>query len=321
MGFKSWCGEESLDALERLLRERVDGHRAVACKGKLATYIPALGDADPQHLGVAMCLADGRIVAAGDADVPFTLQSVSKVPALLLALMDHGPDTVFQHVGMEPTSEPFDSILKLELRDPAKPLNPMINAGAIAVTWLVAGETAEARIARLLSFVRRLCGNDAVAINERVYRSEWETGDRNRALAYFMRAIGALPREADVEEVLAVYFQQCAIEVTCADLARLGAVLAFDGVAPWSGEQLVPREVVRIARALMVTCGLYNESGRFAVQAGIPAKSGVSGAVLAAVPKRVGVGVYGPALDDKGNSVAGLSLLTDLARVLHLSLF
>jgi glutaminase len=305
--------------METLLARIVDECRPLAREGKVASYIPELAKGDPDALGIAVVDREGREWSAGDAGLPFTIQSISKVVTLLLAIADLGWERVSWKVGAEPTADAFNSIINLETKSPEKPLNPMINAGAIATAALVRGADAPEAFERILDFTRRLAGNPGIRVDEAAFRCERATGHRNRALAHFMRSTGAMDR--DVDEVLEVYFRQCAVQVNCRDIARIGAVLAFDGVAPWSGERLVVREAARIAKSIMVTCGLYDGSGDFAVRVGVPAKSGVGGGILAAAPRRFGLGVMGPALDSRGNSVAGLRVLERLSEELELSIF
>jgi glutaminase len=262
---------------------------------------------------------DGQRWSSGDFDKPFTMQSISKVPALMLAIMDNGEQKVFNKVGMEPTGDPFNSIIKLEIMKSSKPLNPMINAGAIAVDSMIAGSCVQDRLNRLIDFIRRLCHNDSIWFNHDVYISESNTGYRNRALANFMKDTDII--EGDVDEVLDLYFKQCSIEVTAVDIAMLGAVLAGDGISPVTGEVLVPRAIARLVKTFMVTCGMYDASGEFAVRVGLPAKSGVGGGILAAVPGKMGIGVYGPALDAKGNSAGGIKVLQHISKSLDLSIF
>ena len=297
----------------------VQACRAYAAEGRVATYIPELAHAPQQALGIMLHHKSGRTVSAGDSDMPFTLQSISKVFTLLLALMDRGEQAVFEKVGMEPTGDVFNSMLKLELVQPGKPFNPLINAGAIVISSLIRGDTPERKSERILSFIRELAGDDSPSFNESVYRSEAATANRNRSLAYFLKDNKVL--DEDVEPTLEVYFRQCAIEVTCAHIARMGLVLANDGVDPSSGRELLPKRFVRIAKSFMVTCGMYNASGEFAIQVGIPAKSGVAGGILAVVPGELGIGIIGPALNDKGNSTAGVHLLKRLSEQYDWSMF
>jgi glutaminase len=297
----------------------VEEAKQYARYGKVADYIPALGKADPNDLSVAICAPDGTVIDAGDTTHKVTLQSISKIIALALVLMDRGEQEVFKKVGMEPTGDPFNSIAKLEEVQPAKPLNPMINAGALAVTHMIAGASVEERFERLLQFVRKLAGNPTISYSEEVAQSEFETAFLNRSLCYFLKQHGII--NEDVEELMDLYTKQCAIEMTCIDLARIGLVFAMDGRDPFTDEQIMPLDVARICKTFMVTCGMYNASGEFAIKIGIPAKSGVSGGILAAVPGRFGIGIFGPALDEKGNSITGMKLLELLSKTYSLSIF
>jgi glutaminase len=287
--------------------------------GNVATYIPALGNANPDHIGIAIFDKENHLTYAGDAHVSFTLQSISKVLTLALALMDRGKDYVFRRVGMEPTGDPFNSIVKLETSNPSKPLNPMINAGALAVTNMIAGESNEEKVSRLLSFVREAANNPSISYSNEVAHSEFETAYLNRALCYYMKQNNIV--EGDVEDLLDLYTKQCAIEVNCLDLARIGLIFATGGYDPYRQQQIIPRDVTRICKTFMVTCGMYNESGEFAIKVGIPAKSGVAGGILGCVKDQLGVGIFGPSLDDKGNSIAGMKLLEILSEEEDWSMF
>ena len=294
----------------KLLETLVEKNKKYGNDGQLASYIPALLEANPNDLGVAIVDVEGRKYYAGQCEKNFTIQSISKVVSLILALGDNGRTNVFKRVDVEPTGDGFNSIVNLETKDKKRPYNPMINAGAIATTSLIYGEDGEDKLERIIKFMRKATNNPNISINEEVYVSERRTGDRNRALAYFMKSNGML--QGDVEEILELYFRQCSIEANAIDLAMFGSVLANDGVTPWNGERLMSRETCRIVKTIMVTCGMYDASGEFAVHIGIPAKSGVGGGILATVPRRMGIGVYGPALDKKGNSLAGIHVLKDL---------
>ncbi len=303
----------------KLLETLVEKNKEYGNDGQLASYIPALLEANPNDLGVAIVDVEGRKYYAGQCEKNFTIQSISKVVSLILALGDNGRTNVFKRVDVEPTGDGFNSIVNLETKDKKRPYNPMINAGAIATTSLIYGEDGEDKLERIIKFMRKATNNPNISINEEVYVSERRTGDRNRALAYFMKSNGML--QGDVEEILELYFRQCSIEANAIDLAMFGSVLANDGVTPWNGERLMSRETCRIVKTIMVTCGMYDASGEFAVHIGIPAKSGVGGGILATVPRRMGIGVYGPALDKKGNSLAGIHVLKDLSEELDLSIF
>lgn len=303
----------------RELEKLVEAAKKFTKNGKVADYIPELGKASPGDLSIAMSFVDGRCLSAGDVDKKFTLQSISKVLSLALVLMDRGIDPVFEKVGMEPTGDPFNSIAKLETMAPAKPLNPMINAGALVVTSMIKGNSVEERFNRLLSFVRKLADDPEIGHSEKVARSEFDTADLNRALCYFLKQHKVITE--DIESLMDLYTKQCAIEMDCHDLARIGMIFANDGAEPRSGKQLVPEDIARICKTFMVTCGMYNASGEFAIKIGIPAKSGVSGGIMGAVPGKFGIGIFGPALDEKGNSIAGIKLLELLSKNYRLSMF
>ncbi|QQK80649.1 glutaminase A [Salicibibacter cibi] len=297
----------------------VEEMRVFTEEGKIATYIPELRHADPDALACALYTKNGTCVSFGDKDRKFTLQSVSKVVALALAVMDSGEEQVFDKVGMEPTGGPFYSITRLELTSRSKPLNPMINAGALTVTSMIGGRTETEKVERLLRFIRELTGDDTTTYDRAVAASELKTADHNRALAYLLKGEGVI--DSDIESLLDVYTKQCALSMRCCDLARIGFIFGHEGRSPETGEQIVPVPVARMVKTFMVTCGMYNESGELAIKAGIPAKSGVSGAILGSVPNGMGIGVYSPALNEKGNSRAGVELLKRLSRHFSLSIF
>ncbi len=301
------------------MRKILDKNREKIQYGNLPTYIPELNKAKKDALGIYISMLDGTEVGAGDYEYKFTIQSISKVITLLIALEDRGPEYVFGKVGMEPTGDAFNSMMKLEIVRPSKPFNPMINAGAIAVTSMIKGNTQAERIKRIMDFFKLVTQNPDLRINESVYMSEKQTGDRNRAMAYFMKDVGII--ETDVEESLDLYFKQCSIEVTCKDIARIGLFLSNDGKLQSTGEQLISPTYSRMAKAFMVTCGMYNASGEFAINVGIPAKSGVGGGIMAVAPGKMGIGVLGPSLDEKGNSIAGREVLKDFSDEFNLSIF
>ncbi|MBN8234309.1 glutaminase A [Halobacillus kuroshimensis] len=306
------------DISEQVLNEWLDNVRPYAYDGQVADYIPALGRQNPEDLAVAIHYLDGDTVEAGQTEVRFTLQSISKVISLALALMDNGEEYVFDRVGMEPTGDPFHSIYRLE-QIPSKPLNPMINAGALAVTNMIHGATPDEKVGRLLSFVHDLTDDHSIRYNEEVASSEFETAFLNRSLLFYMKQHQIVT--GSVEETLDAYTKQCAIEVNVCQLARIGALLANEGRDISSGRRIIPKHLARICKTFMVTCGMYDASGSFAIKVGIPAKSGVSGSVLASLNNFGGIAVYGPSLDEKGNSVVGLKLLETLSNRYDLSIF
>lgn len=306
------------DITEDVLNDWLDNVRPYAYDGQVANYIPALSRQNPEDLAVAIHYVDGSTVEAGETEVRFTLQSISKVIALALALMDNGETYVFDRVGMEPTGDPFHSIYRLE-QHPSKPLNPMINAGALAVTNMIHGDTPDEKMGRLLSFVHDLTDDHSIGYNQEVAESEFDTSFLNRSLLFYMKQHQIVT--GSVEETLDAYTKQCAIEVNVCQLARIGALLANGGRDIESGRRIIPKHLARICKTFMVTCGMYDASGSFAIKVGIPAKSGVSGSVLASLNDFGGIAVYGPSLDEKGNSVVGLKLLETLSNRYDLSIF
>ena len=305
--------------MKSILKNTISSNKKYTSNGKVASYIPELKKANQDDLGICIIDKNNNMYCAGDYNKKFTIQSISKPIVLALALMDNEWEYVFSKVGMEPSGDPFNSIMKLETNDTKKPCNPMINAGAIATTALIKGKDLQEKEKRMISFFRKLAKNDSLQINEDVYKSEKLTGDRNRAMAYLLKNDGFI--DGDVEEVLDLYFKQCSIEIDCVDLARIGINLAMYGIDIESKERLISEKVSRMVKTFMVTCGMYDASGEFAIRVGIPAKSGVGGGIMASVPDIMGIGVYGPALDKKGNSIAGVKVLEDLSEKLELNIF
>ena len=273
--------------------------------GELANYIPELAAVDPDKLAASIVMVDGEQYAAGDSDVEFTIQSISKPFVYALALADRGYDDVLAKVGVEPSGEPFN---ELSLEDGSgKPLNPMINAGAITTHSLVGppGATQGERMERVISGLSAFAGR-RLSVNERVYESELEHAHRNYAIAHMLRGHGILTGDPTV--AVQGYTRQCSLMVTVKDLALMAATLANYGVHPVTGEQVVPKDVVRQVLSVMFTCGMYNAAGDWATQVGVPAKSGVGGGIIGAVPGQLGVATFSPRLDGHGNSVRGVEL-------------
>jgi glutaminase len=304
--------------MQELLSNLVEKYRKYSTKGKVADYIPGLSLANPWDLGIAVCGKDGKFFCSGDAGQLFTIQSISKIITLMLAILDNGEDYVFSKVGMEPTGDAFNSIQKLETCKSHRPYNPMINVGAIAVSSMIKGENSEDKFRRVLDFFKKISENPGLDYDKEIYLGEKTTGNRNRAMAYFMKNDGII--DGDVEEALDVYFKQCSIRVSAFDLAKIGLFLANDGIIG-TGERIISIHTAKIVKSLMITCGMYDGSGEFAVKVGIPSKSGVGGGILAVIPGKMGIGVYGPALDEKGNSIAGVALMEELSKELSLSIF
>lgn len=301
--------------IQQVLEEACTYAKSFLSQGKVATYIPELAKANPNHLGVCIVTKDGDVYHCGDWQEEFTIQSISKTMSLMLALETVGYDKVFSKVGVEPTGDAFNSIVKLETRD-LRPLNPMINAGAIATASCIAGEN---DFEKFLSYVRKLCKRDTIDINQEVYLSEKRSGMRNRSMAYLMQSDNIL--DCDAETALDLYFKMCSVKMNTFDLANYAVLLANDGVDPQSGDRIVESWIVRIVKTLMVTCGMYDGSGEFAMKVGIPAKSGVGGGIIASVEKKMGIAAYSPALDSKGNSVGAYHAVEYLSHHLNLHYF
>lgn len=308
-----------LEITQEMLEGILERSRPLIQKGHVATYIPELSNMNPNYLGLHIITCDGREYSAGDAGTGFTIQSIAKVITLLCCLLDSSSEEYLQKVTFEPTSDGFNTIQSLETKNFNRPLNPMINAGAIASIMFVQGDTPQDKFERVLSMTRTLAGNPQIAVNESVYRSESATGSRNRSLAYYMKSTGILT--GDVEEILDAYFKICSMSVTCIDLARIAGVIAKDGISPLTGQELFPAQIAKRLRTVMSLCGMYDESGEYAVNVGLPSKSGVGGGIMAAVPKKMGVCAFSPALNQKGSSVAGIKAMELLSRELELSIY
>ncbi len=296
--------------------QRVCSLLAPMSDGQVADYIPELSKANPDWLGICVATVDGRIYTAGDTDVPFTIQSVSKPFLYGYALREYGRDYVLSHVGVEPTGEAFNAIVLDEINN--RPFNPMVNAGAMAVAELMKGATPAEREDHLLELFGQFAGR-TLRVNDAVFLSEKETGHRNRAIAHMMlntKMIGSEP-----EALLDVYFKQCSIDVTCQDLAVMAATLANDGVNPKTGSRVLGPDHVRDVLTVMHSCGMYNYAGQWAFEVGVPAKSGVSGGVIAVIPGQIGIGVFSPRLDPHGNSVRGVQACKELSKEFGLHVF
>jgi len=289
----------------RLLHERF----ANLYDGAVATYIPELALADPSWFGISVATADGYVYEVGDTRQPFTIQSISKPFVYGLALEDRGKAAILERIGVEPTGDAFNEI---SLESPTgRPRNPMINAGAIAATSLVRGESAEDRWNRILALFSLYAGRK-LAINEAVYRSERETGHRNRAISHMLRNFEII--DHDPEPDLDLYFRQCSIDVDCRDLAIIGATLATGGVNPVTRERVIRADNVDEVLSVMTTCGMYDYAGEWVYRVGLPAKSGVAGGIVAVMPGQLAVAVFSPPLDQRGNSVRGVAVCGESKR-------
>ena len=304
--------------LDRVVKEIADEMRQRPDRGEVASYIPELARVDDKSFGLVVIDAEGNVAAGGDADTPFSIQSISKVFTLTLALGKVG-DRLWRRVGREPSGSAFNSIVQLEV-ERGIPRNPFINAGAIAVTDLIlSGHKPREALGEILRFMRFLAQDTTITIDEAVAASEQRTGFRNAALANYMKSFGVL--ENPVDYTLGVYFHHCAIAMSCRQLATAGRFLAHLGRDPSTGYSVVQPERARRINAVMLTCGHYDGSGEFAYRVGLPGKSGVGGGILAVAPGKASIAVWSPGLDASGNSHLGRIALEALTKRMGWSIF
>lgn len=293
---------------ERLV-DLVDEIRPQLWSGAVSTYLPQLSEGKVDELAVSLETVSGETISAGDSDVVFSIQSVAKVFSLLLAIHDRGAGHVFERVGRDQAPGAFNSLDTFKVAT-SIPVNPFVNSGALTIVDMLDGEDANVRVSRVLQLIRDLANNAAIDVNMDIAREEFSRSDRNRAICYVLRSCGLVT--SDVEDLLWAYCQLCAIEVNVADLARAGVFLARDARIR-SVEDLPHPKEVRAVQRLMLTTGMYTDSGRYACDVGIPAKCGVSGAMLGTLPDVGGIGVYGPALNGFSNSLGGTQLMEALS--------
>ena len=290
-------------------------------QGLLASYIPELAKKRSDLFAISITTIDGVTYSYGDSQELFTMQSTSKPFTYGQALMDHGKEFVHNRVGVEPSGEAFNSIIELE-KNTHRPFNPMINSGAIAVASMiqdkVEGPNLIKRDDRVLNLFSKLC-NRKLKIDDAVFSSEKKTAHRNRAIAHLLRHFEVIGD--DIEESLDLYFKQCSIDLNVIDLSQMAAVLANGGIQPVSKQKIYDKEIVSKMIGLMFTCGLYNSAGAWAFNVGIPAKSGVSGAIFAVIPGQMGISAYSPLIDEHGHSIRGTRALEEIAKKLNLNIF
>lgn len=300
-----------------LLEEILQQVRPLIGKGKVADYIPALADVPPDRLGIAICTLDGALYQAGDSQERFSIQSISKVLSLTLALTRYQDSEIWQRVGKEPSGQPFNSLLQLELEQ-GKPRNPFINAGALVVCDMLETRLTAPR-QRMLELVRELTQQQDIHYDRIVARSEFDHSARNAAIAWLMKSFGNFANQ--VPTVLQTYFHYCSITMTCAELARCFLYLANQGRGLVQAEALLTPKQARQINALMVTSGMYDGAGEFAWRVGMPGKSGVGGGIIAIIPGEMSIAVWSPELDASGNSLAGTAALELLAERIGRSIF
>ena len=314
---RGWLRNPTMEDVKQVFQEAFENGLKATSSGRCADYIPELAKADPDAFGIYALDEQGRNLAFGDVDSRFSIQSISKVINLAVCLKYRGFRDTFSHVMMEPSGDAFNSILKLDTRSNL-PFNPMINAGAIQTVSMLAEDFG---FEELLQFARQLCMDPDICLDEAVYHSERDTGDRNRAIAYLLKSKNVL--QSDPERTIDLYFRMCSLSVTAKSLAGLGIMLANEGVDPFTQKHWLAPEYVRTIKSIMFTCGMYDFSGEFGVRVGIPAKSGVGGGLVCAVKVKgpYGIGLYGPALDQFGNSVAAVSAMEHISHRLGLHVF
>lgn len=303
-------GNDMLDAL-------LEQVRPLLGRGKVADYIPALAKVSGDKLGIAISTVNGEHYQAGDADERFSIQSLSKVLSLTVAMNHYEEAEIWTRVGKDPSGQPFNSLLQLEIEQ-GKPRNPFINAGALVVCDMLQSRLSAPR-QRMLEIVRRLSGSPDISFDSVVARSEFEHSARNAAIAWLMKSFGNFHN--DVTTVLQNYFHYCALRMSCVELARTFLFLASQGQAPASQIPMLSAQQTRQVNALMATSGMYQNAGEFAWRVGLPAKSGVGGGIVAIVPHEMAIAVWSPALDEAGNSLAGIALLEALTQRLGRSVY
>ncbi|MDH2067039.1 glutaminase B [Pantoea sp. GD03673] len=299
-----------------LLQAILEQVRPLVHRGKVADYIPALADVSADNLAIAVCLRDGTLFQAGDAETRFSIQSISKALSLTVALTRYDDSEIWQRVGKEPSGQPFNSLVQLELEQ-GKPRNPFINAGALVICDLLETRLTAPR-QRMLEIVRQLSQQPDINYDRYVARSEFEHSARNAAIAWLMKSFGNF--DNDVTSVMQTYFHYCSLSMNCVELARTFVYLANQGKTLEGSQMITPRQARQI-NALMITSGMYDGAGEFAWRVGMPAKSGVGGGIIAVIPGEMSIAVWSPGLDSAGNSLAGTAVLELLTEKLGRSIF
>lgn len=304
--------------MENKLRKIIENNRGLYNEGKVADYIPALKNANIKDCGLTLIDKEMNIYSVGDYDKKFTMQSISKVVVLMQAILDKGIDRVFQTTGYEGSEEPFNAISYLGEESTSKTINPMMNSGAISVTSLVDGE-GEEKFNKILSLVRTLARNPNIDYDREVYLSEKSTGDRNRAIYYIMKSKGIIDDKEGL--VLDTYFKQCSISIDTVDLANIGMSISNRFKNIDLHKNVDKERLSKLLVAIMTHSGMYNFSGEWSVNVGIPSKSGVAGGILSVIPNKYGIGFFGPSLDNNGNPLVGYKVLKDLSKDLNLNIY
>lgn len=284
-------------------------------KGEVASYIPELSNVDADGFALSIVTTSGDIYNFGDYEKIFSLQSISKVFTLMMALKDNPVEEVFSKVGTEPTRYEFNSLIPIDERA----ANPFINAGAITTTSLIRGKCSKEKFDRVIELMKIMANGEKIEFLEDIYKSEISSTDRNKAIAYYLKSKNIFDQDAN--EVLDLYVRICAIGANVTSLANIGAILANEGFDIYSSNLIIPQNIVQMTIAQMASCGMYEKSGEYLMKVGIPSKSGVGGGILGVVPNKCGICVYSPRLDESGNSVVGKALLKILSADLGLNIF
>lgn len=301
--------------IDRRIRQSIVKSEKAIGKGEVASYIPELLNVDPDTFALSITSTTGDTYSYGEVDKEFSIQSISKILDLLVALNDNTIEEVYAKVGSEPTRYEFNSLVPIT----NKPANPFINAGAITTSSMIRGMGVDDKFERILDFYKLISGSDKARLMKDIYESEMETSDRNKAISYYLKSKKIF--DLDPNEVLDLYIKSCSIGSNVVDLSHFGAVLANKGYGLYETKDLIPESIVLILVSQMSSCGMYENSGRYLMDVGIPSKSGVSGAILGIVPGLCGIAVYSPRLDKTGNSVRGKELLKILSYELDLNIF
>lgn len=303
------------DFIDEKIKTAIKSSENLIGEGKLANYIPELANVDPDNFALSIMSVTGDCFNYGNYNYEFSLQSISKVLLLIMALHDNDPEAVFEKVGTEPTKYEFNSLVPID----EKAANPFINAGAMTTSSMILGNDVDEKFARILEYYQKMSQYEKAALMSEVYKSEMDTTDRNKAIAYYLKSKEIFTD--DPEKVLDLYIRACSISTNVSALARMGAVLANKGIDLDSHYNLLSKSEVQIVVSQMATCGMYENSGKYLMNVGIPSKSGVSGGILGVVPGVCGIGVYSPRLDATGNSVRGKEIFNILGQELDLSIF
>lgn len=300
---------------EEMMQTILENSKGYATQGAVADYIPELGKQDPTAISFSVVTKQGKVINVGDTSKKFTMQSIAKVVALMVALQENGEQKLFQHMGYYGSERPFNHFANLETMH--EPLNPLMNAGAIYTTASISGEGEEAFL-KILDMVRYITKNDEINYNVAVYESEKETGHRNRGMFHIMKNFEIIEGE---ENKLDNYFKECSIEVSAEDLAKIGYFFANHCVRFDGDNRYEDKDMARLIQSQMLVAGMYDFSGEYARQVGLPSKSGVGGGIIVSVPQKMGIGTFSAPLDKQGNSVAGYHMIFELAKQLDLGLF